>query len=223
MCFKRPRRGFMNEDGLRERGEVAWMLAWVTGRKFWAVASKSSSRLVTISWRGRLSRFRITWLYKKDKHVNLFHIMTHDSRQPHQWYPNNTLSFLVDIVLLLTVLQYLLCPGMYRICHSSLRDIGRALYVHLPVYGRPVRGGGLMSKGVLFLHSRYLWLKGTVQRDFNVVFWLVWIGLGLNTNRFEFIIFQRPPRFLKEIAFFVRLRRNSFRKILYFGKFLQIA
>ncbi len=29
-------------------------------------------------------------------------------------------------------------------------------------------------------------IKGTVQRDFNYVFWHILIGLGLNTNRFYF-------------------------------------
>jgi hypothetical protein len=43
----------------------------VTGREFDAVARRSSSRLVTISWRGRRSRFRITWLQKGLSLVNI--------------------------------------------------------------------------------------------------------------------------------------------------------
>ncbi len=39
------------------------------------------------------------------------------------------------------------------------------------------------------------YIKGTVQRDFNSVFWHLWIGRGLNKDRFWFNIFHRPPRF----------------------------
>ncbi len=53
-----------------------------------------------------------------------------------------------------------------------------------PVF-RPSRGG-LTSERVGIFWMKFITFKGTVQRDFNFVFWHILIGLGLNMNRFYF-------------------------------------
>ncbi len=68
-----------------------------------------------------------------------------------------------------------------------------------------------------------LCIKGTVQRDFNLVF-LTYIDRARPEYEPLLILkfFRGPHDFRSTKIFFTRLRRNRFRKIILFGKILQI-
>ncbi len=67
-------------------------------------------------------------------------------------------------------------------------------------------------------------LKGTVQRDFNFIFFTY---IDRPRPEYEplliFKFFRNPHDFTTSTDFFARLRRNSFGKIIFFGKFFLIA
>ncbi len=82
--------------------------------------------------------------------------------------------------------------------------------VHAITFTRTIineMGGGLLERSFpqhflplffilgLIVLSLHFWspFKGTVQRDFNSVFWHKWIDLCLNMNRFWFINFSESP------------------------------
>ncbi len=60
--------------------------------------------------------------------------------------------------------------------------------------------------------SRKKQIKGTVQRDFNSVFWHLWIGLGLNKDRFWFKHFSEAPMSLDRKNFLHAVKEKLFPK-----------
>jgi hypothetical protein len=64
----------------------------------------------------------------------------------------------------------------------------------------------------------YPLLKGTVQRDFNSVFWHIWTGLDLNMNCFWFYYFSGAPNnFLYIKDDFLREDNKNLSERLYFS------
>ncbi len=123
--------------------------------------------------------------------------------------------------------RYPWSQGKFLCCISHVSCIANAVSAVSQLFETPLKQ-----------HQRYLWmphwcqpgtsdscsffnsseLKGTVQRDFNYVFWHILIGLGLNTNRFYFKNFSEAPTILDQRTFSSRGSGEILSEKLFFSE-----